>query len=117
MPSLASATATNRRGHPVLGYPSKTAAIHAMLGEGLDEQTVADRLGMSKANVQRLKNAREGNITDRKVLLPRDVFSALRLQAEMRGTTALKLANQLLNQVVRDDLFDALLGEPGEADG
>jgi len=44
--------------HPVLGYPSKTAAANAMIRGGVPLGIVAKKLGMPRDNVRRLIDKR-----------------------------------------------------------
>ena len=97
---------------PALGYPTKTAAIEALLGQGLDAKAIAEQLGCRKINVQRLIWQANRRVTDRKLVLPRRTLAGLTRAAEARGLTVEELVIGLLDFVIEEDAFDALLGEP-----
>lgn len=96
---------------PVLGYPSRTAAIEALLASGLTPQQIAGEIGGSVNSVQRLMWQIERRTSDRRVTLPRTMIDALRGEAARRDCEPAELATRLLRVIVRDELFDALLGE------
>lgn len=96
---------------PVLGYPSRTAAIEALLGRGLTAQEIAREIGGSVNSVQRLMWQIQQRSTDRRITLSRLMIDSLRSEAARRGREPAELATRLLEVIARDDLFDALLGE------
>jgi len=66
--------------HPVLGYPSKTAAANAMIRGGVPLGVVANRLGMPRDNVRRLidkRAERKGTPAPAYTLAPRRPSSLL----------------------------------------
>lgn len=99
-----------------LGYPSRTAAIEALLAAGKTRDEIVETIGGSANSIYQLINLSERRVTDRKVLLPRGLQRSLAMAAEARGTEPHSLVIELLEVIVQDDLFDALLGEPGGGD-
>lgn len=96
---------------PVLGYPSRTAAIEAFLLEGLSAQQIAGEIGGSVNSVQKLIWQIDRRTSDRQMTLSRPMIEALRTEAALRRCEPSELATRLLEVIVRDELFDALLGE------
>lgn len=96
---------------PVLGYPSRTAAVEALLAQGLTRSEIAAEIGGTENAVQMLIYSRKRRLTDRKMVLPRAMVDALAAEAMVRGVSPTELALQLLEVIVRDELFDPLLGE------
>lgn len=99
-----------------LGYPSRTAAIEALLAQGLPIDDIVDQVGGTANSVHCLIATARNRVTDRKVILPRETIVALAAPAAARGITPAELVLQLLDVLIRDDVFDILLGEPGETD-
>ncbi len=101
---------------PTLGYPTRTAAVEAMLAQGLSRREIAREIGASENSIQMLIYLAERRLSDRRIVLQRAMAEALRGEAGRRGTTPCELARCLLEAIVRDELFDALLGECEAAD-
>jgi hypothetical protein len=99
------------RSLPVLGYPSVTAACKALAAEGLSPVEIGDRVGRDAIAVRNLLCAAKRGLVDRRLLLPLKMARALAEEAKMRGVTVAELVEQLLEVVVRDGLYEALLGE------
>ena len=100
---------------PTLGYPSRTAAVVALTGEGLSTREVAARIGISVEAVAAYRsNARRRRISgdQRGPSIPREILAELAPAAAVRGMAAGDLAWRLLSVIVADDLVDAVLDEP-----
>jgi hypothetical protein len=102
---------------PTLGYPTRTAAIEAFLADGMEPRGIAAKLDVSLNSVQQLIYLSERRLADRKIVLTRPMIDLLGGEAARRGTSAAELAHRLLELIVHDDLFDALLGEAGVRHG
>ena len=55
---------------------------------------------------------RPASIEHRRVKLPLETWATFRGAAEARGTTVARLAKLLIETIVRDDLFDAVIDPP-----
>jgi hypothetical protein len=97
---------------PTLGYPTRTAAVEAMLADGLSRREIASEIGGTENSIQMLIYLAKRRQADRKIVLSRPMIEVLRGEAARRGTKPAALAHHLLETIVSDDLFDALLGEP-----
>lgn len=98
-----------------LGYPSRTAAVEALLAEGRSVDEIVETIGGTANSVYQLISLSQRRVTDRKVILSRELVNSLKAPAAARGIEPAELVLQLLEVIVRDDVFDALLGESGEA--
>lgn len=101
---------------PTLGYPTRTAAVEALVAQGLSRREIADEIGGTENSVQQLIYFAEQRVAGRRVVLPRLLMQQLEEHAASRDTSAAELVCAVLEVVVRDDLFEPLLGEP-EASG
>ena len=109
---------------PCLGYPSRTAAVHAFRGQGMSTRQIATRIGIEPTIVTALEASanRAGRTFRREPELPSwntvaiddDVLRALRPHALRRHVSVSQLARQLLQTLADDDLVDALLDDADE---
>jgi hypothetical protein len=101
--------------YPVLGYPTLVDAAEALLAEGKSVEQIAALVDRAPVQVRASLSSRAHARTPRTVVLPMDLYRTLSEAAQARGLEAPELVLQLLHVIARDDVFDALLGEPGEA--
>lgn len=108
---------------PTLGYATRTDAVVALRGLGLDTQQIADKCGISPSTVTALEysaarsKARAKLPSEqqgRAVVFPVDVLSSLRRPALLRGVTPNELARRIVEAVVDDGLIDAVLDDREE---
>jgi len=100
---------------PILGYPTRTAAVVALRREGLSIREVAARTGIPASNVSALECcARRRRISgdQRGPSFPREILAELAPAAAARGLAAEELAWRLLSVILAEDLVDAVLDEP-----
>lgn len=110
------AVQTDKRLKPVAGFPTQVAACAALADSGLEPEQIAARIGRDANHVRAVLRRLQVGEHVRTLALPATVLPGLREPAAARGITVAELAVELLDVIVRDDLFDALLGEPGATD-
>lgn len=105
--------------HPILGYPSKSAAAWALREAGKKHDEIAAVLGVNPSSVGNL--IRMGRIArgDAGGIHYTDKLSSrqrtrIRMEAEKRGLSVRQLVNDLLAVVADDKLFSALLDTGGD---
>jgi len=103
---------------PVMGYPSRTAAIRALEAEGMKRGEIARLLGMKSKDVSSsactAKKHRPKSFAFNKpqqVYLGIHTVAALKPHADARGILPTKLVQMLIDTVVRDDMVDAVLDD------
>lgn len=109
---------------PCLGYPSRTAAVLALRGEGLTTREIATRIGIDVKNVGALecssvrkdrepqRRSREpGNIPRHRIGIDATSIGRLRHHANRRGIPVDLLIEQIVMVVADDNLVDALLDD------
>lgn len=96
---------------PVLGYASTGAAIIALREQGLKYREIGDMLGMPADACSSLcvKTKQRASRSVRTVKVAGNLFLDLESEASRRGTTASELAQDLLETVVMDKLYAAVL--------
>ncbi len=123
----ASATRDGRT-KPCLGYPSRTAAVLALLGEGRKPREVAVMLGIEPSRVSNLawsgrlvKGRRTADRMPRAVVrggktmvVSRETLALLEQDADRRGITVNELARRLLDRIAQDRLVVAVLDDEVE---
>lgn len=110
------AVPSDRRRKPVAGFPSQAAACAALAKRGLSPEEIGRKIGRDTYHVRaQLRRLSEG-VKARSFVLPVRLARALEGAAAAREISEAELATRLLDVVINDDLFDALLGEPGGAD-
>ena len=95
---------------------SKTdpALIPALVDEGLSDREIASRMGWTvgtlRVRCSQLKiSLRRKNLNQRQVVLPQVIFDQLHQRAAMMGVSISALAAELLQVIVRDSLYNAVL--------
>lgn len=109
---------------PCLGYPSRTAAVLALRGQGLSTRDIAQRIGIEVKTVAALEgsSARKDRVPVRRSREPDTVhrnrvgiditsISRLRHHADRRGISVDLLIEQIVMVVADDNLVDALLDD------
>jgi hypothetical protein len=90
------------------------ALIPALVDEGLSDLEIADRMGWTvgtlRVRCSQLKiSLRRKNINRRKFVLPQAIFDQLYHRAATMGISTGTLATELLQAIVRDGLYNAVL--------
>jgi len=90
------------------------ALIPALVDEGLSDLEIADRMGWTvgtlRVRCSQLKiSLRRKNIDRRQFVLPQAIFDQLHHRAAMMGVSTFTLATELLQAIVRDGLYNAVL--------
>jgi hypothetical protein len=95
---------------------SKTdpALIPALVDKGLSDLEIANRMGWTvgtlRVRCSQLKiSLRRKNINQRQFVLPQAIFDQLHDCAGMMGISTASLATELLQAIVRDGLYNAVL--------
>jgi hypothetical protein len=95
---------------------SKTdpALIPALVEEGLSDLEIANRMGWTvgtlRVRCSQLKiSLRRKNFNQRQFVLPQPIFDQLHQRATMMGVATSTLAAELLQAIVRDGLYNAVL--------
>lgn len=101
---------------PTLGYPSRTAAVQALRAQGLDDRTIAERIGIAVGTVGALaasgrRRQRPAEANGRTVLFPADILDRLGPAASERHISANELARRIVEAVADDGLIDAVLDD------
>lgn len=108
---------------PVLGYPTRTAAMLALAAEGLKTRQIAARISaadpgdpMSALKVSRLLHAGRRRSGRHPLLLslPADLYGRLSCVAAQRRSRADHLARRLIEAALADILIDAILNDGGD---
>jgi hypothetical protein len=91
-----------------------SALIPALVDEGLSDLEIADRMGWTvgtlRVRCSQLKiSLRRKNINRRQFVLPQAIFDQLHHRAAMMGVSTVTLATELLQAIVRDGLYNAVL--------
>ncbi|MCW3837843.1 hypothetical protein ACFQ1E_17500 [Sphingomonas canadensis] len=104
---------------PCLGYPSRTAAVLALRGQGLSSRQIARRIGIEVKTVTALEGAhnnhrkgfeRQGRPAG-SILVDPAIVRAFRPHAARRGMSAGALIDRMLTIALEDGLIDALLDD------
>jgi len=90
------------------------ALIPALVDEGLSDWEIADRMGWTVGTLRvrccQLKiSLRRKNVNRRQFVLPQAIFDQLHRRAAMMGVSTGALATELLQAIVRDGLYNAVL--------
>lgn len=110
MPKAAVSIDTRRK--PAAGFASQAAACAVLSESGLSPHEIAQKIERHPNHVRAILRRLSLGERPRSFNLPTRVAGSLAPAAAARGLSPLQLATQLLEQIVRDDLFEALLGEP-----
>ncbi|MBD8686595.1 MULTISPECIES: hypothetical protein [unclassified Rhizobium] len=106
---------------PILGYPSRTAAVIDMRGKGLSISNIAERLSITSSAVSALEasNTRKetrraesfGIEGHRAVQLSNEAYRRLRPYAARRDMSVDNLVQMIIENAVTDDLVGAILDD------
>lgn len=104
---------------PALGYASRTEAVMALRSQRLSTAIIAQRLGIDQKTVTALEHSagrskrkpRPAEELGRTVLFPIDVLDALSPHAARRGMHVNQLARRIVEQVIDDDIVDAVMDD------
>lgn len=112
---------------PCLGYPSRTAAIAALRGQGQSTVAIARMIGIDPKTVSalelgsgRARSARTPRPHEemcRTVLFPIDVLAALGPHAAKRGIHPNHLARLIVSTVIDENMVDAVLDDAEDLKG
>ena len=105
-----------------LGYPSRTAAVLGLRGQGYSTRQIADAIGIANKTVSALEHSAARNrkcervpaLLGRAVIFPADVLAALGPHAARRGIHPNHLARLIVSTVVDENMIDAVLDDNGE---
>ena len=108
-----------------LGYRSQTEAILALRARGLTTREISERVRIRPSVVDQLEEAalltkkrlRERRERGRMILLADDIVKAMHSHAARRGMQVAELARCIIEQVVDDNLFDAVLDDGRRSEG
>lgn len=110
---------------PTLGYPSRTAAVIALRAQGLTQQAIATRIGISIKSVYALESSaratrtggpRLSGETAKSIQVARGTLQRLAPHARARGISRDALAAQIVDVVATANLVDAVLDDNGGQD-
>lgn len=113
------------RTKPTLGYPTRGAAVLAMLGKGWSRAEIAEELNIClptvstlafQARGQESSPRRSDRIPVRTLQIPVGTLNALAPIAATRGMSANGLARLILETVVDARLVDAVLDDERQAE-
>ena len=101
-----------------LGYPSRTAAVLGLRGQGYSTR----QIGIANKTVSALEHSAARNrkcervpaLLGRAVIFPADVLAALGPHAARRGIHPNHLARLIVSTVVDENMIDAVLDDNGE---
>jgi len=115
----------HKNAKPIAGYPSRLAAVEALAKQGKNYKEIASELGLDgsavSANISKLRQ--DGKLPaaepQRKlavsVMLPSPLYRDFERAAELRAITPERLAARLITIITRENLFEAVLDDGGEA--
>jgi hypothetical protein len=84
--------------------------ILTLIDRGLSDQEIANRLGCTVGTLRvRCSQLKISLKRAGKVILPRAILDQLRHRATMMGVSTTALAADLLGEIARDDLYNAVL--------
>lgn len=112
---------------PCLGFPSRTAAIHALREQGLTTRIIADRIGIPVSTVSALELGsgrarairpdRPSEQLGRTVVIPVDVLDALGPHAARRCISTNHLVRLIVSTVTDEGMIDAVLDDAEDLKG
>ena len=90
------------------------ALIPGFVDDGLSDWEIADRMGWTvgtlRVRCSQLKiSLRRKHVNGRQFVLPQAIFDQLHRRAAMMGVSTGALATELLQAIVRDGLYNAVL--------
>lgn len=102
------------RRKPIAGFATQAEACLALTEEGLSPEAIGEKIGRDANHVRAAMRRLKAPPRARTFALPLRLASALEPAADARGVTPVELAVELIELIVRDQVVDALLGEPGD---
>lgn len=104
---------------PCLGYPSRTAAVIGLRGDGLNTTQIAGAIGIPEKTVIALelgssrprREPRPSEQLSRTVVIPTDVLDALGPHAARRCISVNHLVRQIICTVVDENMIDAVMDD------
>lgn len=99
------------RRRPCLGYRSQAQACAALADAGHSPEEIAGKIGRDANHVRATLRRVRVPAKARTFTLPLSLLRGLEGPAAERGITSSELAARLIEAIVVDDLFEALLGE------
>ena len=108
---------------PTLGFSSRTEAVLALRGSGLNTRQIASRIGISESAVTGLEHcsgrekkraSRPSEINGRTILFPRDILDALGPHAAKRCIHPNSLARMIVEIAVDEGLIDSIMDDGAE---
>lgn len=107
---------------PCLGYPSRTAAVIGLRGNGLTTVQIANAIGIPEKTVIALelgssrprREPRPSEQLGRTVVIPTDVLDALGPHAAKRSISVNYLVRLIVSTVVDEGMIDAVLDDAEE---
>lgn len=95
------------------------ALIRILIDQGLSDLEIANRMGCTVGTLRvRCSQLKVSLRRPAKVVLPQSIVDQLARRAALMGVSTVSLAADLLGEIARDDLYDAVLdrdGMPGSA--
>jgi hypothetical protein len=86
------------------------ALIPELIDQGLSDLGIANRLGCTVGSLRvRCSQLKISLKRSAKVVLPQAILAQLNERAALMGVSAAALAADLLEEIARDDLYDAVL--------
>ena len=98
---------------PTLGYPSRTAAVVALLDQGQSFAEIAAAIGIDVHTVYALNSSARRKKQDLRLKLSKAAAQGLDAAAGQRGLSAPALAKLLLERIAGHDLYRAVLADEG----
>ena len=107
---------------PCLGYPSRTAAVIGLRGNGLTTAQISSAIGIPEKTVIALelgssrprREPRPSEQLGRTVVIPTDVLDALGPHAAKRCISVNQLVRLIISTVVDESMIDAVLDDAEE---
>jgi len=88
--------------------------VPLFIGQGLSDLEIANRIGCTVGTLRvKCSQLKISLRRPAKVVLPQAVLDQLTQRATMMGISASALAANLLEEIVRDSLYDAVLDQDG----
>jgi hypothetical protein len=86
------------------------AQIRVLIDQGLSDLEIANRIGCTVGTLRvRCSQLKISLRRPAKVVLPQAILDQLNQRAELMGVSTVALAADLLEEIARDDLYDAVL--------
>ncbi len=86
------------------------ALIRILIDQGLSDLEIANRMGCTVGTLRvRCSQLKVSLRRPAKVVLPQSILDQLERRAALMGVSTVSLAADLLEEIARDDLYDAVL--------